>query len=77
MIQIYHNPRCTKSRQGVQLLTEKGLEFKELRYLDTGLNKTELQTILKKLGISALELIRKNEAIWKSDYKGKTLSENF
>lgn len=76
MIQIYHNPRCTKSRQGVQLLTEKGLEFEELRYLDTGLDKPELQTILKKLDISALELIRKNEAIWKSNYKGKTLSED-
>jgi len=75
MIEIYHNPRCTKSRQGVQLLQERKIDFKEIRYLDTGLSKKDLKTIVNKLGIAPIELVRKNEVIWKSDYKGTSLSD--
>jgi arsenate reductase len=75
MIQIYHNPRCRKSREGIAYLEEQGLQFEEIRYLDKGLTIEELQTILEKLGKSSLELVRQNEAIWKSDYKMKSLSE--
>ena len=76
MITIYHNPRCAKSRQGVAFLKEHGVEFKEQKYLDAGLRLNELESIIKKLKIKPIELIRKSEAIWKSNYKGKTLSDN-
>lgn len=75
MIKIYHNPRCSKSRQGLAILEETGKEFEIVKYLEDELTSKELETIISKLGIKPIDLIRKNEAIWKSDYKGKTLSD--
>ncbi|MGB0778358.1 MAG: arsenate reductase (glutaredoxin) [Flavobacteriaceae bacterium] len=75
MIKIYHNPRCTKSRQGLAYLEAKSIQPEIIKYLDRGLTTEELKDILLKLNYSPLELIRKNEAIWKSDYKGKELSD--
>lgn len=75
MIRIYHNPRCRKSREGLALLENSGNSFEIVRYLDEPLNKEQLADLIKALGISADQLIRKNEAIWKSEYKGKSLSE--
>lgn len=71
MIKIYHNPRCTKSRQGLKYLQEKGLDFEVVEYLKEGLKEEELESILAKLNLSPMDLIRKNEAIWKSDFKAK------
>ncbi|RCW92602.1 arsenate reductase (glutaredoxin) [Winogradskyella arenosi] len=76
MIKIYHNPRCSKSRQGLALLEASGQEFEVIKYLDQPLSSEDLKAIVSKLGIKPLELIRKNEAIWKSDYKGKTLTDD-
>ncbi len=75
MINIYHNPRCSKSRQGLALLEESGKEFEIIKYLEDKLSVDKLESIISKLGIKPIELIRKNEAIWKSDYKGKILSD--
>jgi len=75
MIEIYHNPRCSKSRQGLAIIEESGKDFKIIKYLDEKLNSEELEIIISKLGIKPIDLVRKNEAIWKSDYKGKTLSD--
>ncbi len=75
MITIYHNPRCSKSRLGVQALEEHGHDFEIVKYLDKPLTFDELKKIIKKLGIAPLDLVRKNEAIWKSDFKGKNLSD--
>lgn len=75
MIKIYHNPRCSKSRQGLAILEASGKAFDIIKYLEEKLNVDQLKTIISKLGIKPLDLIRKNEAIWKSDYKGKTLSD--
>lgn len=74
MITIYHNPRCSKSRQGVALLEASGNDFKTITYLKELLTKEELILILKKLGLQPIDLIRKNERIWKENYKGKSLS---
>lgn len=76
MIKIYHNPRCSKSRQGLSILEESGKEFEIVKYLEEELNAKGLETIISKLGIKPIDLIRKNEAIWKTDYKGKVLSDN-
>ncbi|MBU2921380.1 arsenate reductase (glutaredoxin) [Winogradskyella psychrotolerans] len=75
MIKIYHNPRCSKSRQGLSILEASGKEFEIIKYLEEELTSKELLSIISKLGIKPMDLIRKNEAIWKSDYKGKTLSD--
>jgi len=75
MISIYHNPRCSKSRQGLSLLEESGKEFEIIKYLEDKLSIEKLEDIITKLKITPIDLVRKNEAIWKSDYKGKTLSD--
>jgi arsenate reductase len=75
MIKIYHNPRCTKSRQGLEVLEKSGEQFEVIKYLENIPTKDELRKVLGYLNISAENLVRKNEAIWKENYRGKNLSE--
>ena len=65
-VKIYHNPRCSKSRQTLALLEEQGIEAEVIRYLETPLTKKELKSLLEMLGMTARELIRKNEAEYKN-----------
>lgn len=76
MIKIYHNPRCRKSREGVQFLESMGKEFEIIKYLDTPLSFEELSIIIKQLNVTPEGLVRKNEKIWKDNFKGKVLSDN-
>ncbi|MCX2680138.1 arsenate reductase (glutaredoxin) [Galbibacter sp. EGI 63066] len=76
MIKIYHNPRCRKSREGLQLLEASGKEFEIVKYLEDVPSKKELQEIINYLGIHPIELIRKNEAIWKEQYKNKDMTDD-
>ena len=76
MITIYHNSRCRKSRETLQILVDKNLEFKVIEYLKVQLSKTQIETLINKLGIDPIELVRRNEDIWKKNYKGKELSGN-
>jgi len=64
-VTIWHNPRCSKSRNAVTLLEEKGINAEVVKYLDTPPTKEELIAVLKMLGISARELMRTKEAIYK------------
>ena len=73
---IYHNPRCSKSRQTLALLEEKGESIEIREYLNEVPSKEELTNILKMLGIPAEKLLRKGEAIFKEEYKGKTLTDS-
>lgn len=75
MIKIFHNNRCRKSREGLQILEESGKDFEIVKYLEHVPNESELKEIIKKLGIKPIDLVRKNEAIWKENYKGKNLSD--
>ena len=75
MITIYHNPRCRKSREGLALLEESGEKFEVVKYLEEPINEKELNTIISKLGIKPIDLIRTNESIWKSEYKEKKLTD--
>ena len=74
-MKIYHNPRCRKSREGIQYLNDRGVEFEIIEYLKDKLSKETIQILLNKLNITALELVRKNEKIWKENFKDKNLSE--
>ena len=73
-MKIYHNPRCSKSRQGLAILEASKLNFEIIKYLETPPSKDELTKIIKLLGIDPIDLVRKKEAIWKENYKGKTLT---
>ena len=64
-ISIYHNPRCSKSRQTLELLQENNISPEIILYLETPPSKSELLTLLKKLGISARELLRTGEDAYK------------
>ena len=76
MIKIYHNPRCTKSREGLKILEESGQDFEVIKYLEDIPDNKELKEIIRILGITAEQLVRKNEAIWKENFKGKVLSDD-
>lgn len=64
-VSIYHNPRCSKSRQTLALVEEQNIEPTIIEYLKTPPDKTELKRILKLLGISARDLLRTKEAEYK------------
>ena len=76
MIKIYHNNRCSKSRCGLEILENSGKEFEVVKYLDTPLSFDELKELISKLGITPIELVRKNESVWKENYTGKDLSDD-
>jgi arsenate reductase len=75
MIKIYHNPRCSKSRQGLAILEDKKVAIEVVKYLDNPPSREELVDILNKLTIKPIQLIRKGEVIWKENYKGKDLTD--
>ncbi|BCY29208.1 arsenate reductase (glutaredoxin) [Flavobacterium okayamense] len=76
MITIYHNPRCTKSREGLCLLENTNEEIIVRKYLDDFFTKEELKEVISKLNIKPIELVRTKEKIWIDNFKGKELSEN-
>ncbi len=76
MIEIYHNNRCRKSREGLKILENSGKEFKIIKYLENIPSVEELKKVIELLRINPIDLVRKNEAIWKSDYKGKDLTDD-
>jgi len=75
-MKIYHNPRCSKSRQTLALLQENGVEPEVVLYLDKVPTIDELKGLLTKLEISPMQLVRKGEAVWKEKFKGKELSDD-
>lgn len=75
MLKILHNPRCSKSRQTLGILQDKGIDVQVIEYLKENPTKEELQAILKKLGMKPQEILRKGEAIFKENFKGKEFSD--
>jgi arsenate reductase len=76
-IQIYHNPRCSKSRQTLALIEEKGTSPEIILYLETPPSAKELTAIIEKLGIKARDLLRKGEQDYKdNDLKNLALSDD-
>ncbi|MBJ7879898.1 arsenate reductase (glutaredoxin) [Gelidibacter salicanalis] len=75
MISIYHNPRCSKSREALQLLEANTSDFKVIKYLDDVLTGEDLENIIKLLGITPIDLVRKNEAVWKENFKNSNLTD--
>ncbi|MFD0836346.1 arsenate reductase (glutaredoxin) [Mariniflexile aquimaris] len=76
MIKILHNNRCSKSRCGVELLEKSGKPFEIVKYLEDNLSFEELKEVINLLNIKPIDLVRKNEAIWKTEFKNKSLTDD-
>ena len=74
-MKYYHNNRCRKSREGLIFLEERNIKPQIIEYINSKLNEAEIELILKHLNFKAIELIRKNESVYKDNIKGKNLSE--
>ncbi len=74
-MKIYHNPRCSKSRQTLELIQQAGQQIEIIDYLNQPPSEKELTTIIKLLGINAEDLVRKNEDLYKEKFKGKKITQ--
>ena len=74
---IYHNPRCSKSRQTLEILNEKDVDTEIVLYLENPPSPEEIASILQKLGLSSRDIIRKGEEEYKLlNIKDQSLTEN-
>lgn len=76
MIQIYHNPRCGKSRNCLAFIEQSNQEFEIIPYLTETPSADELKKLLKQLNLEPIQLVRTKEKIWIENFKGKTLSDD-
>jgi arsenate reductase len=76
MLKIYHNPRCRKSRAGLAFLKEKTDDFEIREYLKEPFTKNELKDALYKMGKKPFEIVRKQEEIYRKEFKGKEISDD-
>lgn len=74
-MKIYHNPRCRKSRAGLQHLQENGVEAEIVDYLKNPLTVDELKGLFQKLGKKPFEMVRTQEEVYKKELKGKEFSD--
>ncbi len=76
MLKIYHNPRCSKSRQTLNIIQEAGAEVEIVEYLKEVPTADELKSVLSKLNLEAVDILRKGEAIFKEQFKGQTYTND-
>ena len=74
-MKYYHNNRCRKSREGLIFLKDRNINPEIIEYMNSKLNEEEIKSILKLLNYKAIDLIRKNESIYKEKIKGNSLNE--
>ena len=74
-VTIFHNPRCSKSRETLGLLQDRNVEPEIVEYLKTPPTKEELRLLLGKLGMKPEQLVRKGEQAYKEKYAGRTLTD--
>jgi arsenate reductase len=75
MIEVYHNPRCGKSRNCLAFLENANQEYKIIKYLEEVPSKEELISLLEKLKIKPIELVRQKEKIWIEQFKNQNLTD--
>jgi arsenate reductase len=76
MIQIYHNPRCGKSRNCLAFIEQTNKEYEIIPYLTETPTFDELKVLLEKLNLQPVQLVRVKEKIWIDNYKGKELTND-
>jgi arsenate reductase len=72
---IYHNNKCSKSREAMCILDEIKVKANVIEYLINPPTEEEIEELLKKLGITAHDLVRKNETIYKEKFEGKKMTD--
>jgi arsenate reductase len=75
MYTVYHNPRCKKSRAGLQYVTGKGMDHRVREYLKDPLSEDELSRLLLKLHMKPQELVRTQEEFYRKELKGLNLND--
>jgi arsenate reductase len=76
MIEIYHNPRCGKSRNCLAFLDQSNEDYKIIPYLTETPSFEDLKALLQKLSLQPIQLVRIKEKVWIENYKEKTLSDD-
>ena len=76
IMKIYHNPRCSKSRAGLQFLEENGYSTEIVNYMKDGISEGEIRHIVELTGMSAFDLVRTHEELFRTSYKDKSISED-
>ena|SRR2546428_1691850 len=74
-MKILYNSRCTKCREALCLLEEKGIKAEIIKYMDDHLSVSDLKGIIDLLKIKPIQLVRTKEPIWKENFAGKSLSD--
>ena len=74
-MKIYHNPRCSTSRKALQIIKDKGIEPELILYMTEPIKPKKLASVLKKLKMSPLDLIRKKEVLFKDEFKDLKLTD--
>lgn len=75
MLKVYHNNRCTKSREACSILQEENIPFETIEYLKTPPTQSQIKVLLKMLDMKAEDIVRKGEPLYKEKFSGKKLSE--
>lgn len=75
MLKIFHNPRCKISRVTLNLIEEKGVDVEVIDYLNNPPTREEMKDLLNKLNMKPIEILRKQEDVYKQNFKGKEYSD--
>ncbi|MCL4170269.1 UNVERIFIED_CONTAM: hypothetical protein GTU68_008178 [Idotea baltica] len=75
-VEVYHNPRCSKSRQAVNYLKEEGHEVEIIEYLKEVPTRPELEMLFAKLNLRPHDIIRTGEQVYKERFKGKNFNDD-
>jgi arsenate reductase len=76
MLRIYHNPRCAKSRDGLNYLTRKSLAHEVILYFENPLGVQDLKRLLMKLNMKPAQVIRTQEEFYRKELKGKKFTDD-
>jgi len=74
-LRIYHNPRCRKSRAGLEILISSGLDYEIVDYIKQGIKHEEIREILLKLHLRPKDLIRTQEELFRKELKNKNFND--
>ena len=75
MLKIYHNPRCRKSRAGLEFLRSKNVDFTIVEYFKDLLSEDDLKRLLMKLHLKPTDIIRTQEEVYRKQFKGKNFTD--
>jgi arsenate reductase len=76
MLKIFHNPKCAKSRAGLEYLKSKTNEFVVVDYIRKGLSIDDIKEIILKTNLKPIDLVRKQEDIFKKELKGRSFNDD-